>query len=58
VDLRVPNSHAEEVVVAAIVPEGEDIVLMVGPGDHSCQRFKLTESLARKLRRELNERLD
>lgn len=57
-DLRLSHSDAETVTVAAIVPEGEEIILMLGPGDHSCQRFKLTESLARKLRRELNERLD
>lgn len=57
-DLRLRNSHTEEIRVAAVTDDDGDIILMVGPGDHTCQRFKLTESLARKLRRELNERLD
>jgi hypothetical protein len=36
------------VVCAITVVEGE-ITLMVGPGDHSCQRWRLSESLADKL---------
>ncbi len=43
--------------VAAITNEGPDLYLMVGPGDHTSQRWKLSESLARKLFKELAERL-
>lgn len=32
--------------------------ITLGAGDGTFQRWKLTEELARKLRRELNERLD
>ena len=35
--------------VAAIVEEGEEIFLMVGAGDHDCDRWKLSRSLLRKL---------
>ena len=44
--------------VAVLTSEGPDLFLTLGPGDHTSQRWKLTPSLARKLRRELNERLD
>ena len=47
----------EAPLVAAITNEGPDIYLMIGPGDHTSQRFKLSEPLARKLLRELFERL-
>ncbi len=54
------SAHAttSPAVIAAITNEGPDLYLMIGPGDHTSQRWKLSESLARKLRRELNERLD
>lgn len=35
--------------VAAIVEEGEEIFLMVGEGNHDCDRWKLSRSLLRKL---------
>lgn len=35
--------------VAAVVKEGEQIFLVIGPGDHTCQRFEISFSLARKL---------
>jgi hypothetical protein len=40
------------VVACVTVVEGE-ITLMLGPGDHSCQRWRLSESLADKLEYEL-----
>jgi hypothetical protein len=39
--------------VAAIVNEGEKIFLVVGPGDHTSQRYELSKSLADKLEYEL-----
>lgn len=36
-------------LTAAIVKEGDQIFLVLGPGDHTSQRFELTFSLARKL---------
>lgn len=36
-------------LTATVVKEGDQIFLVVGPGDHSAQRFELTFSLARKL---------
>lgn len=47
-----------EARVAAITNEGEQFYIMLGLGNHDCVKFGLTVSLARKLRRELNERLD
>jgi hypothetical protein len=40
------------VVACVTVVEG-DITLMLGPGDHSCQRWRLSEGLADKLEFEL-----
>lgn len=40
------------VVASVTVVEGE-ITLMFGPGDHSCQRWRISESLADKLEFEL-----
>jgi hypothetical protein len=40
------------VVACVTVVEGE-ITLMLGPGDHSCQRWRLSEGLADKLEFEL-----
>ena len=36
-------------LVATVVKEGDQIFLVVGPGDHSAIRYELTFSLARKL---------
>jgi hypothetical protein len=44
--------------IAVITNEADDLFITLGSGDHTSQRWKLTPSLARKLRRELNERLD
>jgi hypothetical protein len=40
------------VVACVTVVEGE-ITLMLGPGDHSCQRWRISEGLADKLEFEL-----
>ena len=40
-------------VVGAITVVAGEITLMVGPGDHSCQRWRLSEGLADKLEFEL-----
>lgn len=36
-------------LTATVVREGDQIFLVLGPGDHSAQRFELSFSLARKL---------
>lgn len=40
-------------LTATVVKEGDQIFLVIGPGDHSSQRFEITFSLARKLLVEL-----
>jgi hypothetical protein len=40
-------------VVASVTVVEREITLMLGPGDHSCQRWRLSESLADKLEYEL-----
>jgi len=44
--------------VAVLTKTEEGFFITLGEGDHSCDRWKITESLAKKLRRELNEKLD
>jgi hypothetical protein len=59
VDLLVSDRHAESIATVAVITDDADgIKITLGPGDHTSQSWRLTESLARKLRRELNERLD
>ena len=36
-------------LTATVVREGDQIFLVLGPGDHTSQRFELSFSLARKL---------
>jgi hypothetical protein len=45
-------------VAAVIEPSKGELYVMLGEGNHDCTRWRLTESLARKLRRELNDKLD
>jgi hypothetical protein len=40
-------------VVASVTVVEREITLMLGPGDHSCQRWRISESLADKLEYEL-----
>lgn len=51
-----PSTGDRSITVAAVgcvtVVDGE-ITLMLGPGDHSCQRWRLSEGLADKLEFEL-----
>jgi hypothetical protein len=35
--------------IAAAVEEGDKITLMLGEGNHDCERWELSEALARKL---------
>jgi hypothetical protein len=54
-----PFHDCKKAFVAGIVePVKGEIYVMLGEGNHDCERWLLTESLARKLRRELNEKLD
>jgi hypothetical protein len=51
-----PSSTGRSVTVAAVgavTQEAGDIVIMLGVGDHSCQRWKLSPSLADKIEFEL-----
>ena len=51
-----PSTGDRSITVAAVacvtVVDGE-ITLMLGPGDHSCQRWRLSEGLADKIEFEL-----
>lgn len=53
---ELPSTGGRSVTVAAVgavtVVDGE-ITIMLGPGDHSCQRWRLSPSLADKLEYEL-----
>lgn len=40
-------------VVACVTVVDGEITLMLGPGDHSCQRWRISEGLADKLEFEL-----
>ena len=52
-------SETKEAVVAVITGERpHDYCITLGIGDGTSERWKLSYALARKLRRELNERLD
>lgn len=52
-------TEPKKAIVADVVEEVRgEFILMLGSGDHSCERWQLTESLARRIRRELNRRLD
>lgn len=42
-----------KIEVAAIVDEFDRIVLVIGDGNHGCQRFEIRQSLADKLEYEL-----
>ena len=54
-----PHLECKKAAVAAVVePVKGEIYVMLGEGNHDCERWLLTESLARKLRRELNAKLD
>lgn len=58
-DLRLPDQNAEVAAIAVITGDKpDDRYITLGIGDGTFQRWKLSEILARKLRRELNERLD
>lgn len=56
--LRLPDNHAEAVIAVVTGDKPDERYITLGPGDGTFQRWKLSEVLARKLRRELNERLD
>ena len=48
-----PQPDAKTALVAAVVGEGDEVFLMLSDGDHTCERWLLTESLARKILLEL-----
>lgn len=52
------TATTQTAAVAVVTQEARELYITLGPGDHTSQRWRLTESLARKIRRELNEKLD
>lgn len=55
----VSRTVIREAVVAVITGDAEDDrYITLGPGDGTSDRWKLTDSLLKKLRREINARLD
>lgn len=60
VDMRLSDSNSEKVAIVAVVtgdrPDERYITLVEEGG--SFQRWKLSELLAKKVRREFNQRLD
>jgi hypothetical protein len=54
------SSNSDKIAVIAVVTgdQPDDRYITLGVGDGTFERWKLTESLARKIRRELNQRLD
>jgi hypothetical protein len=56
---QVSKTEVFEAVVAVITGDKpDDRSITLGVGDGTFQRWKLTDSLLKKLRREINERLD
>jgi hypothetical protein len=54
-----PAYDCKAAFVADIVePSPGEYYIMLGEGNHDCERWRLTEDIARKLRRALNARLD
>lgn len=58
--LRLQDNHADQIASVAVITgdKPEERYITLGQGDGSFQRWKLSEMLARKIRRELNQRLD
>lgn len=54
-----PSYDCPSAIVAAVIePSKGEYYIMLGPGDSSATRWRMTESLLKKLRREINEKLD
>lgn len=54
-----PSLECKKAFIADIVePVKGELYVMLGEGNHDCERWLLTESLARKLRKQLNAKLD
>jgi hypothetical protein len=53
-------SPEDKTAAVAVVTNDHDgnYFITLGVGDGTCERWKVKESLARKLRRELNDRFD
>lgn len=54
-----PFHNCQTAHVAAILePAKGEYYILLGPGDHSATRWRMTESLLKKIRREINDKLD
>ena len=54
-----PSHDCQSAQVAGITePTKGEYYILLGPGDHTATRWRMTESLLKKLRREINEALD
>lgn len=54
-----PFHNCPEAMVAAITePTKGEFYIMLGEGNHDCTRWRLSEPLLKKLRREINRTID
>ena len=54
-----PFHHCQDAAVAGITePSKGEYYIILGTGNHDCTRWRMTESLLKKIRREINEKLD
>ena len=59
VERMLDDLSAQTATVAVITGDKpDDRCITLGPGDGTFQRWKLSESLLKKIRREINEKLD
>jgi len=57
--LTEPSYDCPYAIVAAVIePSKGEYYIMLGPGDSSAARWRITDSLLKKIRREINEKLD
>jgi hypothetical protein len=57
--LSEPFHNCQTAHVAGITePSKGEYYIILGTGHHDCTRWRMTESLLKKIRREINEKLD
>jgi len=57
--LKQPFHDCQDALVAGITePSKGEYYIILGAGNHDCTRWRMTESLLKKIRREINEKLD
>lgn len=54
-----PFHPCKTAAVAGVTePTKGEFYILLGEGNHDCTRWRLSESLLKKIRREINEKLD